>query len=312
MNIAYFEPLSQAWERMKKALFKPFDIGKWFVVGFTAFLAGLIDGPSGTNLSDDEWGRDFNFDEIYDLPNFIWEWFKDNPGWFMFIVIGLILIIAFIIVLTWLSSRGKFMFLDNVINDRSLVIKPWQQFKTLGNSLFLWRLSYGFICLVIFSLYIGFCVSLVYDMYDAYEPRQMIILTISGLALLLLVLFIAAAYISLFLSDFVVPLMYKNNIKTMQAWGQFMSVFTRNPWYFIVYGLLIILIYILIAICVVIVGFLTCCIGFVFMIIPYISSVIFLPVSYTFRAFSVEFLEQFGPDYKFFPEEKNSPVSNAT
>ncbi|MCK7479509.1 MAG: hypothetical protein M0C28_20810 [Candidatus Moduliflexus flocculans] len=40
MTIQFLEPLHRAWNRMKIALFKPFDLHKWFVVGFTAFLAG--------------------------------------------------------------------------------------------------------------------------------------------------------------------------------------------------------------------------------------------------------------------------------
>jgi hypothetical protein len=42
MTIAYFEPLSRAWQRMKQALFNPFNLNKWFIIGFNAFLAGLL------------------------------------------------------------------------------------------------------------------------------------------------------------------------------------------------------------------------------------------------------------------------------
>jgi hypothetical protein len=38
MTIRFMEPLGRAWQRMKQALFRPFDIHKWFVVGFNAFL----------------------------------------------------------------------------------------------------------------------------------------------------------------------------------------------------------------------------------------------------------------------------------
>jgi len=41
------------------------------------------------------------------------------------------------------------------------------------------------------------------------------------------------------------------------------------------------------------------------LITPYIGSVVLLPVSYTFRAFSVEFLEQFGDDFTIFPKQKD-------
>lgn len=53
-NIAFFAPLGGAWNRMKIALFQPFDLHKWFVVGFTAFLAGLADGNRGSSSS--RWG----------------------------------------------------------------------------------------------------------------------------------------------------------------------------------------------------------------------------------------------------------------
>jgi hypothetical protein len=46
----------------------------------------------------------------------------------------------------------------------------------------------------------------------------------------------------------------------------------------------------------------TCCIGFLLLIIPYIGSVVLLPVFYTFRAFSIEFLEQYGEEFVLFPK----------
>ncbi|MFV2073108.1 MAG: hypothetical protein ACC742_10720, partial [Thermoanaerobaculales bacterium] len=47
MNIAYMEPLTRAWERMKLILWRPFDLAKWFVLGFSVWLAGLADGAGG-------------------------------------------------------------------------------------------------------------------------------------------------------------------------------------------------------------------------------------------------------------------------
>ena len=38
------EPISQAYERTAAMLFKPFEIRKWFVLGFAAFLAQLGEG----------------------------------------------------------------------------------------------------------------------------------------------------------------------------------------------------------------------------------------------------------------------------
>ena len=47
MQTSYSQPLDHAWRRMKTLLFHPFDLGRWFVLGFTAWLAQLAGGYSG-------------------------------------------------------------------------------------------------------------------------------------------------------------------------------------------------------------------------------------------------------------------------
>jgi hypothetical protein len=193
------------------------------------------------------------------------------------------------------------MFLDNVLHDRAQVVKPWQEYKNLGNSLFLWRLTYGFIVLVLFLAFFGYAFSAIYDMY-VYEELVENILILVGMGLLLLVLILITSYISLFLSDFVVPIMYKQTIKSMPAWGVFMSLFSQHAGYFLLYGILIFVLSILVFIVVIMLGIFTCCIGFILLILPYINSVVTLPISYTYRAFSVQFLEQFGTEFSLFPQ----------
>ena len=52
MNIQFFEPLTRAWERMKHILWRPFDLAKWLVLGFSAWLAGLAGSGGGQNNID--------------------------------------------------------------------------------------------------------------------------------------------------------------------------------------------------------------------------------------------------------------------
>ena len=68
MNISYSKPLSSAWLRMKILLFRPFDIGLWFVLGFSAFLASLAEGfgSGGGNLGN-KFSGDSGFDEIGEM-----------------------------------------------------------------------------------------------------------------------------------------------------------------------------------------------------------------------------------------------------
>jgi len=312
MTINYIDPLSRAWKRMTKALFKPFDIGKWFVVGFTAFLAGLTDCHNGGGSSNGHGKGRLDFSDIFDFPIIAREWLTDNQGWFALIIIGVLVVIALVILLTWLSSRGKFMFLDNVVHDRAKVTKPWHEFRMQGNSLFLWRLCFGFICLAVFALFLFQCFIIATDIYDDNLSTQNIVLLIVGMALLALAVIVVTAYISLFLTDFVVPIMYKNNISATRAWSHFLPLFKRHWLHFILYGLLVLVLTIAVVILVIFAGIFTCCLGFLLLIIPYIGSVTTLPISYTYRAFSLKFLEQFGPEFILFPQSENLPDSSPT
>jgi len=58
--IDFTRAFESAWERMMVILFRPFDIGKWFVIGFSAFLAGLLQGGNGFNSFPNSSGNDFH------------------------------------------------------------------------------------------------------------------------------------------------------------------------------------------------------------------------------------------------------------
>jgi uncharacterized membrane protein len=109
------------------------------------------------------------------------------------------------------------------------------------------------------------------------------------------------SYISLFLRDFVAPIMYKHKMNATQAWGRFLSIFRQHPFQFVLYGLFVFILIVLAIIAIVLAGVFTCCIGLVLFVIPYIGTVLTLPVWYTYRAFSLEYLAQFGPDFELFP-----------
>jgi hypothetical protein len=300
MNIQYIEPLSRGWKRMKKALFQPFDLKKWFVVGFTAFLAGLTDFHGGGGSGGRGHGR-FDWGDIFYFPERAWEWLLNNPFWFTLIVVGIFVVFLLAILFTWLSSRGKFMFLDNVVHDRALVANPWREYRVEGNSLFVWSFCFGLLVFAVVIVYVIACFSTLYGLYESSTDTAVLIGPVILMALGLFVIVILTSYVELLLYDFVVPIMYKYRITTLKALRIFLTPFSSHFVYFVGYGLLMLLLYILIFIGVVIAGFLTCCIGFIFLVIPYINAVVLLPISYTLRAFSVEFLEQFGPDYHIFP-----------
>ena len=51
MTISATNPIAKAFEHTQRVLFQPFDLKKWFVLGFAAFLATL----GGVEVPRDEY-----------------------------------------------------------------------------------------------------------------------------------------------------------------------------------------------------------------------------------------------------------------
>lgn len=302
MNVQYFEPLSRAFGRMKQALFQPFDLKKWIVIGFTAWLAGLMDGNGGGSRSNNMHG---NFGDALNAPFEIWTWLQDHPQWMLAIIFGLAFLFFLIAVLTWLSSRGKFMFVDNIVHDRALIAQPWTEYANEGNSLFVWRFIFALFSI---SAILGFLFhawqniySLYYGPFDESIPWAYIIKMI--FLFLLIALFLG--YISLLLNEFVVAIMYRQRISAWEAWNRLLAIHWPHLAQFLVLAILWAVLMTIAVILVIVVGLLTCCIGFFILLLPVVNAVVTLPISYTFRAFSLEFLAQFGDDYSVFSSEQD-------
>lgn len=311
MTIQYFEPFSRGFARMKKALFNPFDLKKWFVVGFTAFLSGLTDFHGGGD-SGRKGGGTVDWEEILYFPQKAVEWLSENPVWALLIAFGVVLLLVLGVFIAWWSSRGKFMFLDNVVHDRSQIRAPWNEYRAEGNSLFLVSLSLAAIVLVIVAGYVTQCFTALQAIYEGGEGERALIVPAILMLLGLMAIFLLSAFISLMLRDFVVPIMYRYRITTLKAVGKFFTLFMSRLIYFVGYALFTFFVMLIVVIGIVIIGLATCCVGFVLFALPYINAVVLLPVSYTLRAFSVEFLEQFGPEYHVFPRESSTPAGTET
>jgi len=310
MTIEYYQPLVRGFDRMKKALFQPFDLRKWCLVGFTAFLAGATEWQGG---GSGRFGPKHNGDieDVLHFPEQAREWLTLHPGWASLIAAGLVLLAGLIVLITWLSSRGRFMFLDNVVHDRDRVSEPWHEYRNLGNSLFVWQLAFGLITLAVFLAYLGFCFSILHRMMaDGLSVKVLawnalpMVLGLSGLILI-------AVTITVFWNDFVVAIMYKHGLETAAAWRRFWNVFKIHPVHFFLYGIVVFFLRILVVMLVAVVGVITCCIGFILLAIPYVNSVVTLPISYTLRTFSLEYLAQFGGDFNVFPSPKGKKTGTA-
>ena len=304
MTIRYMEPLSRAIDRSIEICFRPFDLGKWFVLGFACWLARLTQGGGGGGGSVPMPPMDREAEgAIATTPR---EWFESlDPEMFLggavlFVVLGCVAVFLFVVLplLLWLSSRGEFIFLDDVVHDRAEIKRPWGEYKTEGNSLFFWRL--GFIVALLVGIALAVTPMVLYITQVGQEMPAIPMVLLLVLPLLLLVL--GASYVDLFLRSFVVPIMYKERVRTNDAWRRFAPTLKARLGHFILYGLWLLVLMIGLIFAILILVLLTCCIAGVLLVIPYIGTVLLLPVYVALRALSLEYLAQFGDQFKIFPE----------
>ncbi len=296
MQISFVEPLSRAWERMRQILFDPFELAKWLVLGFSAWLAGLAGGGGGgtaMNGISDEIDRESvhgsEFTEVVDVV-------RDSLVWLPLILLGVLAVIAIALVILWVSSRAKFIFLDNVVHNRAHVVEPWHRLKGVGDSLFLWRLGFFAAFLGVLLLIAGavFIPAATLSFSDALRG-----LSFAGILLgvmTVVVLGIVAFFIMLLLENFVIPIMYKFDLKATEAWRYFLPWLKADGGWFVIYCLLVLVAAVVMQMLVAMLCLFTCCI----VLLPYVGTVILLPAWVLYRAYSIEFLAQFHPDFDLF------------
>jgi hypothetical protein len=86
----------------------------------------------------------------------------------------------------------------------------------------------------------------------------------------------------------------------MDAWREFGALLRGRLGHFVVYLLFRVLLAIVISALVLTVVLVTCCIAGCLLAIPYLGTVLLLPILVFERAYSVHFLAQFGPSFNVF------------
>lgn len=310
MNIRVAEPITPAYESMKRFLFQPFDLGRWFNVGVCAWLAALGSG-GGLNFPSQSFS---NFNRNSSGENsgaeVIGSYLSEN---FAFIAGAAIVLLVFFIVigfvLSWLAARGQFMLLDNIVYERAEVSTPWSAFKRQANSLFAFKVVYGIASTlvflpILFFIVIGgfnyFNLIGVIDKMEQYLPASMLHITpgtTMGLVLVFVVLAAASAVVLMCLDDFVVLVMYRSGLGVMESWSKFLPILSANIGAFFLYAVFRLMLLFAAGMGIGVLIVCTCFLAACFIVIPYLGTVVTLPIPVFFRNYSIHFLRQFGPDF---------------
>jgi hypothetical protein len=309
-GVSVTAPISPAMQRANLILFRPFDLGKWFAIGFCAFLANLGQGGNGGRYNRAATVKGNASGSQPQMNNYLSharDYLHANLGWIIPLAVVLfVIVIAVTILLLWLQSRGAFMLLHCVALNRGEVGVPWRKYAPEAHSLWLFRLVLGAVSMVLVLPFIAWLVWMFLAMsanHRQFDLRVILLFVEVGLGwfCISLPLFIA----SVFTRQFVVPIMYLRGGTCMDAWRILLPILAANAGRFILYILFQIVIGIVVMFLLIAFILCTCCIGAVLLVIPYIGSVVLLPVTIFLRSYSLIYLAQYGPEFDVFRAGEN-------
>jgi hypothetical protein len=109
-----------------------------------------------------------------------------------------------------------------------------------------------------------------------------------------------------FTADFVVPIMYLRGHTCIEAWREFWGLLSGNIGRFALYILFQIVIALAIGVIVSTAVIMTCCCAGIVLAIPYIGTVLMLPLLVFSRAYSLYYLGQYGLGLDVFRQESEA------
>jgi hypothetical protein len=295
-KIEIFKPFGEAFELTNKILFQPFDLRKWLVIGFAAFLSGHFAGVG------------FNFPSPFGnfkshratqnvIPPHLEQW---KPWLAAAIVLFALLVFALIIALTWLKARGNFIFTDCVVRNQAAIAGSWREYRKEGNSYFFFLLAVMFSVLLLLAAMLA---SFIGVGWLKQRPGETLSITSIGLIVLLFVFWVSIIILVSVISYFMVPVMYRRRCRAVEAFRSVALLINQNLGSFFLFCLFSIVLILAVLMIGGIVTCATCCLA----ALPYVGTVILLPLFVCLRAFGLVFLRQFGPDYdvwaSFMPPE---------
>jgi hypothetical protein len=304
-RLSALQAAQDAAELARVRLF-PFRLNRWLPLGFVALLDQCGRGGVGGNIpsgggpgggtGDGSTGGG-PADELARAT----DWVQEHIA--LILGVGcaiLLLVLALMALVTFLRSRGTFMYLDDVATGRADIVRPWHEHEAKAWSFFGWAFGatlaglFGFLLLLV---PVGFAVVAIIRNGASCGPIGGIV----AVVLAFLAFAIALGLFGVLLRDFAAPLQMILGVRAGQALGIAWGLVKAYPGAFLAYLGLKIVFGFVAAIVALLAGCLTCCVGF----LPVVSQTILQPLHYFERAWSLFLLRQAG--YDIFPAAPPAP-----
>ena len=326
--IDFGRAIQTAWERMTVILFQPFDIGKWGLLGFVAFLAMLAEGGVSFNNPLSGLGQNQKTQPYTTYPHTAQAlkqftvWMSDLPNnpWLKFMICAAFGFVVIWLVLNWVGCRAQFVFLDNIVRNRAALAGPWQRYSQQGNVWFLFHLGLMVVSFLFLAMAGGAFFFLNWGwMSSGRDPSGIEVATLVVILLVFGVFGTIGTAIIFLIRTLVQPLYFKQTMSLGTALLAVMTLVFTRP--------VSILIYLVLSFAIAIAAAFIACVAFACVFcgtlsiicwvscFPFIGAMllnmllcqVILPLLVFQRCFQLGVLEQFGPEYDVFNVDAAPP-----
>lgn len=287
------DAVAEAYSRTVSLLFRPFDLTRWFSVGFCAWLSTV-----GTQLtsrpSRDSATLKQQVDLLLDRATDV----LGRPESLARVGVEAVVFVVFAVWLCWIRSRGDFMFLRRWYTPEAPIRACWQLSRVPGRSLFAWRMGFALASFLLLSaLAAGVVVQVVLPYVGGgkvWGPDLLRPAVLWGTSGMLLV--VGLSVVAHLAKAFVVPVMYGCGVSASRAWRLVLELCNQYPFAVLGYLACTFGLALLTVCAVAALALMTCCVGLLPLLVPYVGSVTLLPPLLFFRGYPVCFLGQWRPD----------------
>lgn len=327
-HISLDRVFSDSWKSMVRILFKPLSLERWLVLGFCCWML-MIGGELGTLLQIAP-GRLLPISTLHRLARKLhslklWETLDhilngSDGGFLHRVATGLriepaalshglwtvaavtLLFLAFSILCYWLTCRFCFVFLDNLVQEKNEIRRPWREFRELGNSYFLGSLGFSVAILAINLAFLGVGVAIVCSwLSECAAARQF---AAFGDERVFLTVLLAAAWVVVslalgvyfwFFYYLLLPIMYRDRVGFGEGLRRMNLILLKHFGTSFLFWLMMLVIQFGFGLAVAAAMLLTCGLMVFVIGLPYVRGIVFLPVWAFLQLSGVRLLEELDP-----------------
>ncbi len=286
--ISLIEHVAPSIAHTKAILFAPFNLSRWLAIGLCAWLATLGEGR-GPNLLSEEYNETLNQ---------VQSTLTAHPMLFGVLVI---FSIALTVMIIWLGSRGRFMFYHCVLYNSNEIAHPWHYYQHLAASLFKFRLILAIMGIASGMGFMGLITSTAGSAFQVSDLS--LILPESPFLMPLLLIILGLLICDILTNDFVVPIMHKHTLTCTAAWSHVWRTVGASKLTLFLYLLFKAMVAMAVGSAFLFIGLITRNTIYQMLMIPYVGTLILLPVLTFKRVFALHYLRQFGPDFDLFASD---------